>query len=255
MEPYPGLNICGACARTDESALVLSVELTFVDMLDSEDSKFLTSLVLAEDLFLFPDLTKLPEEVPLSIEETGLIEETSLISSSCNKFSVETDPMNRDKCKFHFGTLLLPRRVYFGLLYYINRKPCIHSEGSHVNEETDDPMRSTLIRRPADTPAPQIRESLIANSFDFQEIFENADEKISKLSRNLCINWKPQLALSLALGLASLVLLAVTPTHQYQSSSSSQVTKIYIQSVMTPSVHLNQRLRLHKFTINNNLKT
>ncbi|KAK0091604.1 hypothetical protein PV326_002965 [Microctonus aethiopoides] len=130
MEPYPGLNICGACARTDESALVLSVELTFVDMLDSEDSKFLTSLVLAEDLFLFPDLTKLPEEVPLSIEETGLIEETSLISSSCNKFSVETDPMNRDK------------------------KPCIHSEGSHVNEETDDPMRSTLIRRPADTPAP-----------------------------------------------------------------------------------------------------
>ncbi|KAK0081782.1 hypothetical protein PV325_011562 [Microctonus aethiopoides] len=52
----------------------------------------------------------------------------------------------------------------------------------------------------------RIRESFIANYFDFQETFENADEKISKLSRNLCINSKPQLAFSLVLGLANLVL-------------------------------------------------
>ncbi|KAK0079806.1 hypothetical protein PV325_000807 [Microctonus aethiopoides] len=60
----------------------------------------------------------------------------------------------------------------------------------------------------------EFETSLIANSFNFREMFKNANEKISKLSRNLCKNSKPQIALSLVLGLASLVVLAVTPTLQ-----------------------------------------
>ncbi|KAK0072022.1 hypothetical protein PV325_012007, partial [Microctonus aethiopoides] len=76
-------------------------------------------------------------------------------------------------------------------------------------------------------------------------ILENADDKISKLCRYLCINSKPQLALLLVLELASLVILPVIPTHQLQSSSSSQVTNIYIQLVTTPSVYSYHFLQLH----------
>ncbi|KAK0081641.1 hypothetical protein PV325_011836 [Microctonus aethiopoides] len=80
-------------------------------------------------------------------------------------------------------------------------------------------------------------------------------KKLSKLSINLCINSKPQLALSLVLGLASLVVLAVTPTHlQKQSLSSSQVSKIYIQSVTTPRVHLYHRLRQRQFTVSSQVR-